>query len=616
MKSLKLLLAAILMVLCVAVSVAQVEAASYPDSFEPNDSPEQAYSVNPGQLYASYISDSGDLDYYLLRPTADGQLSITMTPPSDKDYDLQLRDKYGNVLTGSYNNTGLREDISCYVGQGSYYLVIFGYYRDYGSEPYYFNTSFTMVPNASLDLTANSVNQVQSGNTMTVTSTVTNNSSQTATNVSTTIALSAGLSLASGQSASQSLGSISANSSRTVTWNLVAGSVSSNTIVTITLNASASNADTVQISKNVTVTVAKPSLSLDISSAAQVQSGKTMTVTSTVTNNSSQTATNVSSAISLPAGLSLAAGQSATQSLGSISGNSSRTVTWNLVAGSVSSDTTMSFTISASASNADSVQVSKTVTVTAKPISGTPAVESIKSSPACQPERTGSFGKSHVVCPVDTSTGAYVLNKQLLTSNGGYPCAFDIYYNSLLTSEGIMGRGWAHSLETYLEAMPDGTVVIHWDKNRQNSFTNNNGQLAPQETVNQYDNLTKQVDGGYILTQQDQSVYIFNLTGQLVQLSNGHGQSLDLNYSGNGQLNTISDPLADQNLSFNYNPAGLLGSVSDSLGRSVSFTYDDSHNLTGLTDANGSTTAYSYDSQSRLLNFTNGSGIQAVSQHL
>lgn len=344
-----------------------------------------------------------------------------------------------------------------------------------------------------------------------------------------------------------------------------------------------------------------------------VQTGKTFTVTSTVNNSSSVTVNNASATISFPSGgFNLASGESATKSLGNIGASGSSSLSWTVVAGPTSSDINKTITITASAANANTVQVSKNITVTTRPISGTPAVETIKSSPACQPEITGSFGKSYVVCPVDTSTGAYVLNKQLLSLNGAYPFAFNGYYNSLLTSEGTMGKGWAHNLETYLEALPDGAVVIHWDKNRRNSFVNNNGQLVPQETVNQYDILVKQADGGYILTRQDQSVYSFNPAGQLIQLSNGHGQSLSLAYNGSGQLNTISDPLAHQNLSFYYNPAGLLGSVSDSIGRSVSFTYDDSHNLTGLTDANGSTTTYIYDSQNRLINFTNGSGIQVV----
>jgi len=359
--------------------------------------------------------------------------------------------------------------------------------------------------------------------------------------------------------------------------------------------------------------IEKATIGVSITTVNTVQTGKTFTVSSAVNNSSSVTVNNASATISFPSGgFNLASGESATKSLGNIGASGSSSLSWTVVAGPTSSDVNKTIMITASASNANTVQVSKNLTITAQPISGTPAVETIKSSPACQSEMTGNWKIDQPACPVDTATGAYIFNKQLLAQNGAYPFTFDIYYNSLLTSEGALGKGWAHNFETYLETLPDNSVVIHWDKNRRNSFANNNGQLVPQETVNQYDTLIKQTDGGYTLTRQDQSVYVFNPTGQLLQLSNGRGQFLTLNYNSSGQLSTISDPLAGKSLNLSYNPAGLLGSVNDSLGRNVSFTYDDSHNLTGLTDTNNNTTTYTYDSQSRLLSFINGEGIQVV----
>jgi len=473
-----------------------------PDPYEPNNSIYEATAISLSQSYAAYIGYANDYDYYRFTPGFSGQLAVSMSPPYNQDYDIELLDANGNTITGSYQAAGNTENFTCNVNGGVYYyLRIFGYSGQYGSQPYQFSTSLTVV---------------------------------------------------------------------------------------------------------------KASLSLTVSSVAQVESGKTFAVNTTIANSASTAATNSSATISLPSGLSLAAGETAAKSLGSIGANSSQSVAWNVVAGNFQSDTTLTFTVSAAASNADTVQVNKNITVSAKPISGTPAMETIKSSPASQPERTGNFGKDHVVCPVDTSTGAYVLNKKVLALNGAWPFDFEVYYNSLLTKEGVMGKGWAHNLEVFLEALPDGSVNVHWDKNRQNTFANSNGQYISQDTVTHYDSLVKQADGSYTLTRQDQSMYLFNPSGQLVQLKNGHGQSLNLNYNGSGQLSSLTDPIANKALTFSYMPELLLASITDAQGRSVRFTYDGSHNLTGLSDAASNNTTYAYDSQSRLLSFVNASGVQVV----
>lgn len=88
------------------------------------------------------------------------------------------------------------------------------------------------------------------------------------------------------------------------------------------------------------------------------------TVTATVLNNGTATATNVALSINLPAGLSLDSGNT-TLSVGDLAVGQQRQVSWSVKAADQNSQQTLTYSIAASASNASTKTLSKQITIPA-----------------------------------------------------------------------------------------------------------------------------------------------------------------------------------------------------------------------------------------------------------
>jgi YD repeat-containing protein len=224
--------------------------------------------------------------------------------------------------------------------------------------------------------------------------------------------------------------------------------------------------------------------------------------------------------------------------------------------------------------------------------------------------------------PVDTSTGAHVINRTILNVNGARQLPFDVAYNSQLLDEGPLGKGWDHGYDAHIQILDDGGAIVHWNASYWNLFIKNagvsdavyNAVYSPDtyisyDSIARNDHLVQNDDGSFTLTRNDQSVYLFNSSGQLTGLKDKNGHLLMMTYD-NGRLATITEPISQKSLNLSYNTDGLISSVSDSSGRQVAFTYNANHYLTVITDADGKTTTYEYDSNGRILTGTNADGVK------
>jgi hypothetical protein len=115
-----------------------------------------------------------------------------------------------------------------------------------------------------------------------------------------------------------------------------------------------------------------PPLALGVSAPATLSvvngqySPNPFDVTATVFNNGNGTANSVALSLNLPAGLSLASG-SATQAIGDLAPGQERQVSWSVRASQQNSQTILTFSVAASASNAQSKTVQKQITLNALP---------------------------------------------------------------------------------------------------------------------------------------------------------------------------------------------------------------------------------------------------------
>lgn len=214
---------------------------------------------------------------------------------------------------------------------------------------------------------------------------------------------------------------------------------------------------------------------------------------------------------------------------------------------------------------------------------------------------------SKVSDPVDTATGAHLLERKLLGCHGVQEVNFDVEYNSLLLGAGPLGRGWGHNYETWLEEQTDGSIKAHWTANRWNQFTMGaNNQYVSSEQATQYDVLTRNADNSYTLTRKDKNVYQFDQNGRLLTIQNKYKQAIDLDYNTSGQLTSITEPITGKYLTLQYNATGNIEKAVDNLNRQVQFAYNDENNLTGITDADGNSITYTYNSQGQVLSAVDG----------
>ncbi len=214
-----------------------------------------------------------------------------------------------------------------------------------------------------------------------------------------------------------------------------------------------------------------------------------------------------------------------------------------------------------------------------------------------------------VADPIDISSGAHLLNHQLLTLIGVINTNFSIHYNSLLLVEGVLGRGWGMSLAPNLELDAEGHATLHWTQNSQNRFfLNAEGQYNSPDRRTVYGSLQKNLDNSFTLTNKNRSVLQFDPNGLLSSQQNTKGHSLNYSYDNQQRLKRVIEPVTGHFLDFVYNSAGYLQSVSDALSRQVIFTYTDK-DLTQITDADGNTTTYTYNDLGQVLTGEDHEGV-------
>ncbi len=109
---------------------------------EPNGSRSSANVISTsGTTVTGYISSSTDSDYFKVTVPGYKTLTVDLTVPSTKDYDLKLYNSSGRVLASGTNGTGQPEHVTWYNSSSRsrvVYIRVYGYNGAYSTTlPYY-----------------------------------------------------------------------------------------------------------------------------------------------------------------------------------------------------------------------------------------------------------------------------------------------------------------------------------------------------------------------------------------------------------------------------------------------------------------------------------------------
>ena len=179
-------------------------------------------------------------------------------------------------------------------------------------------------------------------------------------------------------------------------------------------------------------------------------------------------------------------------------------------------------------------------------------------------------------------------------------------YNSLDTTSGPFGPGWAHSFASALfYDSPSGDVVFRdWDGRLVTFRAHQTGGFDRPEEL--FGDLNRRLDGSWFIAYDDGRVEDFDVNGRLVERRNWDGQSVTLAYAGAALASATSS--AGYSWTAAYDASGRVESVTSSDGRSVSYAYGVNGALATVTDAAGGITSYETDVSGRITGVVDADG--------
>ena len=202
-------------------------------------------------------------------------------------------------------------------------------------------------------------------------------------------------------------------------------------------------------------------------------------------------------------------------------------------------------------------------------------------------------------------------------------------YNSLDTTSGPLGPGWAHSFSSALSHdVATGDVVLgDWDGRLVTFAADEAGGFVRPEEV--FGDLNRRLDGSWFIAYDDGRVEEFDAGGRLVERRNWDGQSVTLGYAGSrlatvtdagggvttyesnvsGRITRVVDPDAKLVVANTFDDRGRVATQETPSGDTVTFSYDDPTGRTTVSrQASGASTIYVHDPAGRLIAVTDAHG--------
>lgn len=268
------------------------------------------------------------------------------------------------------------------------------------------------------------------------------------------------------------------------------------------------------------------------------------------------------------------------------------------------------------------------------------------------------LASAQVLANVSVQTGNFYIGYTDVVFPGGFEPKIERVYNSKTSFTGMFGYGWGCELEVYVEAAPDGFIIVHEygggadnlfhpaeipaaqiqrvidiiidaairnhditnreertkleeglrtdERSRYNQWHTyvtaglvENADVLPLGAVLTSDRFGHQTitrtENGYLRSFDNGRVEHFNDSGKLVRVSDSNGNSIKLSYDLLNHLSQLSDNFG-RRIDIFSNSSGLVERVVErERGRSALYRYNDAGDLIYSKDVDGNEYTYAYD---------------------
>lgn len=211
----------------------------------------------------------------------------------------------------------------------------------------------------------------------------------------------------------------------------------------------------------------------------------------------------------------------------------------------------------------------------------------------------------------------------------GIEVGVDRAYNSQSAGDlGVFGYGWRSNLDMYIAATGKGPILFWDNSGTKHVFAQNqDGTYLPPPGIHM-SLLWDAVNSVYKITTLDNTVYTFDNSGYIINITDSNQQTITYNRNANHQITSMTDPSGRISYVY-YNANGFMDHITESAGRTISYSYDGlnnmnqvtitsgesstnikygyssgTHTLTSFTDANNNTVSYGYNGNGRIYTVT------------
>jgi len=209
--------------------------------------------------------------------------------------------------------------------------------------------------------------------------------------------------------------------------------------------------------------------------------------------------------------------------------------------------------------------------------------------------------------PINFATGNFIYHREFLKTKGLFPMHLELFYNSMEQRDGVVGKGWVHNYQVYIQFEGERTILT-WTDGREDIYLKGKSEKY-RNIITKKEDLTETEEGFEYETTLGVR-YFFDKVGKNTGIIDTNHNQLILVYDDINRLMEVKS-CSGERLCFTYNATDLLAEVRDHSGRCVQLEYREGR-LSQITDECNAVFRYSYDDKGNLSGVTNGRNIQTI----